>query len=781
MSNLLVGLGGTAAGTGTESGTPHSIVDITDEHHPPALAAANLGFGYLNHEWTGNLWFVLERLHAVTPAEGEAEAYTNSAYRGVHNSNYNVNVGAIDDFYYDRQRNVWREKELSVDSALHVRYNWGVVHFTNIAGHSDDHWLGRHYNANEAAAAVSGTYDSTEAYVYYDRIHDEVRQLNSYTAPSTPYSTYELIDIIGSLVSPEHQGFLAALMATGHHSNTSYRPFGIEAPIERTAVNDALAGLSIYDDTVYAITETGWANQTRITTTHHIDGGAVRVGDPADEEFWVIGNEDGLVLLEDFGGFEEVDGGGATDVGISLAHDPDANDFFIQLVVDDDNSQLQVLFWEYDPATPEIIKNHTINLSAASIATATGLTATEAMDLAASITWQEGDKIHIAWGPVENDELEVPYTLTSGWDLAGTGNTRTLTHDSESIERIEVAQKPVGLHISDDLIFLAVPYAIYEWEHERGGELVDVSAEHSTPTPSADTARDWYFDQTQTPPRIWVPHEHAAPDTAPSLTFTNVVPSGLNRGVHYVNPSSPVDGDWYYNRNNHSWRYKPAGQTHFNSISFTELKMVAYLSSADTELYFNDDDVFLNEVRSSDQAAQIIENAGNYDSGKEYFYIQGSNFRQVDVFTAAVTNRVVRDYATMRIEDSFHGEVMHLDTADYTWAQGAMRGVALSRTIMEEERNREWEVRFEDDSSSTFSITTPVTIGDWLDLPAKADDDFDSSDTIAFPMKNLHVDTITSNSIMSVFIARRDNTTLLIFPNLAGNNIIDWRLRVRLV
>ena len=195
---------------------------------------------------------------------------------------------------------------------------------------------------------------------------------------------------------------------------------------------------------------------------------------------------------------------------------------------------------------------------------------------------------------------------------------------SETIRRLD----------NDSFVAAGSPLPYYVWLPVRAdprvshaGFVVDVTEEHHPPPAGPGNFRNIYIDRSLTPPRVWVPHEGGAPDTAPSLTFTHVDSGDADfRGVAYVNPDTSAAGDWYYNRNNHTWRYRSTSSSHFVSISFAELKRVA-MDGADA--FFNSTDVFLNEVNGRALAAQIIQNAG-YDSDKDYYWIQGQCFSEAE-------------------------------------------------------------------------------------------------------------------------------------------------------
>ncbi len=174
-----------------------------------------------------------------------------------------------------------------------------------------------------------------------------------------------------------------------------------------------------------------------------------------------------------------------------------------------------------------------------------------------------------------------------------------------------------------------------------GGNLVDVTLEHHPPTATLGD-RNAYIDRSFTPPKVWLPHVRPAPDMPPDAT-SEIIAAGAAgyRGVHYQAPTASAAGDWFWSTEGHSWKYRAEGR--FHNISFAELKAVA-MNAAGNAPFFAENDVFLNRVLSHRQAAQIIENDGDYDPVRNYYFILGSTFRRVDVFTAAVNNRVLPDY-----------------------------------------------------------------------------------------------------------------------------------------
>ena len=370
------------------------------------------------------------------------------------------------------------------------------------------------------------------------------------------------------------------------------------------------------------------------------------------------------------------------------------------------------------------------------------------------------------WLGARENTTAAAEVLDSRFDGPQTGQTYHFYNQADSL-----------VETIDNSSYVAPEDAHYIYDYarfveSRGGYVVDVSDEHHPPTPNELNARDIYIDRTQTPPRVWVPHEHAAPDTPPSLTSTAIAEDTEDfRGVHYVNPSSGVINDFYWNQNRHTWRLRRA-DTHWYAVSWTELKAQAM---AGNDPFFESDAVFLNEVQSDAQAAQIIENAGNYDSSRDYFYIQGNAFYEVDTFTEAVDNNFFHDYYVL---GDTAPETIHEDTADYTWTDAAWRSVALSRNLTDADRHREIEIRLWDSVQLQFSQAIACTVGDWLDLTAKLASAYDTVNVITFPFKNIGSITL-GNAMSAAFLGRVDATTMLFVTNTTSAN--DWRLRIRLV
>ena len=185
---------------------------------------------------------------------------------------------------------------------------------------------------------------------------------------------------------------------------------------------------------------------------------------------------------------------------------------------------------------------------------------------------------------------------------------------------------------------------------------------------------------------------------------------------------------------------------------------------AGNDPFFESDAVFLNEVQSDAQAAQIIENAGNYDSSRDYYYIRGNNFYEVDTFTEAVNNNFFHDYTIL---GDTPPETIHEDTANYTWIATAWRSVALSRNLTDADRNREIEIRLWDSVELQFSQAIACTVGDWLDLGAKLASAYDSVNVITFPFKNIG-NAALGNAMSAAFLGRVDATDNVICDEYDG-------------
>ena len=229
------------------------------------------------------------------------------------------------------------------------------------------------------------------------------------------------------------------------------------------------------------------------------------------------------------------------------------------------------------------------------------------------------------------------------------------------------------------------------------GLVKDITADHHPPEPT-DADKNIYYDRDLG--RIWVPHKRPAPDTPPDLASMPVaqLTQGF-RGVHYVNPGSSQVDDWYYNRNSHAFRIHENG--HYYVVTFAELKTRAKVGATD-DLFFGADDVFLSEVRSRSQAAQIIENSGGYDATKGYYYIQGSTFQEVASFTEAVGDRYFPDYLTIDI--GAHPEVLFDNHPPDPVTIGIIaNGADMDATTTEVELNS--------NASQTIEVGDYLTIG----------------------------------------------------------------------
>ena len=373
------------------------------------------------------------------------------------------------------------------------------------------------------------------------------------------------------------------------------------------------------------------------------------------------------------------------------------------------------------------------------------------------------------WLGARENTTAAAEVLDSRFDGPQTGQTYHFYNQADSlVETIDNSS-----YVAPEDSHYVFDYSLFS--ESRGGFIVDVSDTHHPPTPNELNARDIYIDRTQTPPRVWVPHEHAAPDTAPSLTSTAIAADTEDfRGVAYVNPATGVTNDFYWNRNRHTWRLRRA-DTHWYAVSWTELKMQAM---AGNDPFFESDAVFLNEVQSDAQAAQIIENAGNYDSSRDYYYIRGNNFYEVDTFTEAVNNNFFHDYSVLGDREP---ETIFEDTVDFTWVNDTWREVALSRNLGYGDRNRKMEFRLYDSTNDSATILAPFLVDDWLELAAKLTTEFDSSKTIGFQVRQVTNDDVDNQNPESIRVARKDATTLLVYPSripMAGDALM---IRIRLL
>ena len=169
------------------------------------------------------------------------------------------------------------------------------------------------------------------------------------------------------------------------------------------------------------------------------------------------------------------------------------------------------------------------------------------------------------------------------------------------------------------------------------GFIVDVSATHHPPTATAETIRHVYKDYSSNPPKLWLGFQAYEHTTPPSVTPDAQAPAAAGyRGVLYSAPGASAADDFFWSRAGHSWKYRAAGR--FHNVSFTELK-----GEVD---FFEDTDVFLNEVTSNQQAAEIIQNDG-YDADVRYFYVRSDVLYRVfgdDDYDAGVGTEDLYDF-----------------------------------------------------------------------------------------------------------------------------------------
>ena len=219
--------------------------------------------------------------------------------------------------------------------------------------------------------------------------------------------------------------------------------------------------------------------------------------------------------------------------------------------------------------------------------------------------------VRTGWG--QNDWIYIGVSsVTAG---VGGGNLRLALNSSTSLY--------------DDGTF---DFRVVTFGDSTGG-VVDVSDTHHPPTATASTIRNVYKDSSHNPPKVWIGYQRYEHTTAPAITSALQAAGAAGyRGVHYQAPTASAAGDWFWSREGHSWKYRAEGR--FHNIGFSELKRVA-MNAAGDALFFNATDVFLNEVQSEAQAAEIIENDG-YEADKRYFFIRSSGLRLVATFAAGV-------------------------------------------------------------------------------------------------------------------------------------------------
>ena len=169
------------------------------------------------------------------------------------------------------------------------------------------------------------------------------------------------------------------------------------------------------------------------------------------------------------------------------------------------------------------------------------------------------------------------------------------------------------------------------------GFIVDVSATHHPPTATAETIRHVYKDYSTNPPKLWLGFQAYEHTTPPSVTpDAQAAAAAGYRGILYQAPAASAADDFFWSRSGHSWKYRAAGR--FHNVSFTELK-----GEVD---FFEDTDVFLNEVTSNQQAAEIIQNDG-YDADVRYFYVRSDVLYRVfgdDDYDAGIGTEDLYDF-----------------------------------------------------------------------------------------------------------------------------------------
>ena len=261
----------------------------------------------------------------------------------------------------------------------------------------------------------------------------------------------------------------------------------------------------------------------------------------------------------------------------------------------------------------------------------------------------------------------------------------------------------------------------------NGGLIVSVHDEHHPPTASEENARNLYMDPSYDPPKLWIPHERPAPSTRASITHTLIAASSAGyRGVAFSAPFPSAAGDFYWAEASHAWRYRAA--TYYETVGFSELRTQVTL--------FGDSDVFLNEVTSHQVAADIIENDGDYDSAKMYFYIHANSLWRVDSFTAAVSNLILYDYReiTELVKDPvfiYWGEsqtarfnagtvVDRADLGTNNWRLDPSRARRRTKRSSTPRNGAIWRLKTADVSADIDAVATGQTLGDYevFRLPA---------------------------------------------------------------
>ena len=234
--------------------------------------------------------------------------------------------------------------------------------------------------------------------------------------------------------------------------------------------------------------------------------------------------------------------------------------------------------------------------------------------------------------------------IATGGYLRGAG---TYSGDIASLDFTQPVNLQAGdkltvqvINQSDDQLNLAGTESFIWLLKEEGplsandGFVVNVSG--SPPTATAETIRHVYQDVGHDPPKVWIGYQkHDA--TTPATADSELVAAGGNgtgyRGGSYSSPFPATNGDWFWDRQSHAWQYRSGGR--FLQVSFAELKTNA-MNSAGDALFFGENDVFLNEVISANQAAGIMDNAGGEEDDVDYWAIIAGSFYEITDFVAAI-------------------------------------------------------------------------------------------------------------------------------------------------
>ena len=237
--------------------------------------------------------------------------------------------------------------------------------------------------------------------------------------------------------------------------------------------------------------------------------------------------------------------------------------------------------------------------------------------------------------------------IATGGYLRGAG---TYSGDIASLDFTQPVNLQAGdkltvqvINQSDDQLNLAGTESFIWLLKEEGplsandGFIVDVSATHHPPTATAETIRHAYKDYSHDPPKMWLGFRKYEHTTPPSVTPDAQAPAAAGyRGILYQAPAASAADDFFWSRSGHSWKYRAAGR--FHNVSFTELKGEV--------AFFNATDVFLNEVDSNQQAAEIIQNDG-YDADVRYFYVRSDVLYRVfgdDDYDAGIGTEDLHDF-----------------------------------------------------------------------------------------------------------------------------------------